>query len=105
MNKEALFEFVRTWDNSSDYSSHYGAEDAMYDAQVKRLVDEYELVNVEAIDERRWGLIKQYTFDLFEIYIAIDVYEMTSETGTDIFDRVYEVEPYEVTLIKYKEKK
>lgn len=104
MNKEVLFEFVRTWENRGKWSSCFDAEEAMYDAQVAQLIDEYELVNVDILDERRWGVIKQYTFELPGICIAIDVYEMITETGDDLFQDVYEVEPYEITVTKYKRK-
>lgn len=104
MNKEALFEFIKTWESSSTYSDMFDAENAMFYAQEADLINEYELVNVDIIGEKRWGVIKQYVFDLFGTHIAVDVYEMTSETGTDLFNGVYEVEPYEMTVTKYRRK-
>lgn len=102
MNKQSLFDFIRNYDES--YYG-YNAESAMQGAREAGLVDDFELVNVEEIDRLSQGRVVQFVFELFNIseFIAINVYVMDEpEYGEDIFKHVYQVEPYTVTITKYR---
>lgn len=80
-------------------------EDAMRQAQNVGLIEEFELLDYTHGIERRWGHHGEFTFSVNDetYYITIVVY-LVGENGDDEVVDVYEVEPYEIAMIKYRRK-
>jgi hypothetical protein len=96
---DGLYSFLKNYE--SDYS--YDAEEAMAAAQEVGLIDDFELDAVEDGRTRRWGQNKLFVFAVGDKFIGVEVYSMhEAAEGPDLFETAYEIQPYEVTVRRFK---
>ena len=95
-----LFEYLRN--NGDRWGYDHGL--AVYNAHHAGLVEKAEFITAIEVTERRWGCATIYVYELDGVTVAIQVYVMHADDSEDIFEDVYEVEPYEYTETRYRRK-
>lgn len=78
----------------------YWGDGGLDDSQI-----EYNIVQSKTVDKRRWFFVEQDILDLKDgSFVAIEYYEPATEMqeGQPYEARAYIVEPYEVTVTKYR---
>lgn len=87
----------------NDYSNGYGIiedSDYIYNNKIKT-----EEVYSEVLDQNRWSVVKEVVFKIADKYYISVVWndpatEMQDGQNTDC--EIYEVEPFEETVVKYR---
>lgn len=67
--------------------------------------EDFNLIAEETLGEKRWGLLKQWVFERDGEYVAVEDVEPATEMqewGDYGEPKFYPVEPYEVTVTKYR---
>ena len=103
MNRQEFEELME--DLSNDIGDYDNANDIIYS---KKFPSKKEfVVKNEVIDRSRWSIAMKTIVKIDEFYMAIEWDSPATECqeGQETDCTIYEVEPYEVTVTKYRPKK
>lgn len=93
-----LYEFVKNYDEGWSYAP----EEALYAAREQGLIKEVEWIGSTVLNDRRWGVTELQVFEIDGGLVGIQVYVMHNDDGEDLFEDMYPVESYQVTVTKYR---
>lgn len=97
MDKQKVIDFI----NSQNDGSHFNIIDTLEEAKDSGIIKFYQHVNTEMIEERRWGYVGEFIWNVDDCLLCFDMYITTGDDGDDELCDVYEVIPKEVTKIEY----